>query len=277
LDELDILATSTKQVGRGNLNVTKDEFQYGIGDEAQDLASKADKFVNIVDKSVEVATHVVIEAVAPAVDAAESVFNIREGASFDEHMSKQTANKIDEMMNAESEVGQRVINSLSSKTHKEAPNYAVDATVAVVGSLVPAVKAVDKVIDKIGMSTLEVLADKIGPKLDNSLSNAIQKSSNKTPEKVDYDVDNEAGFDILAQKREAARVNTKAHNDKMADTIAYTGDNKFADSKLFDDLELMKEATRPIEEKSGKGALHVGVSKLTKGLKKVAEGLAELE
>jgi hypothetical protein len=31
------------------------------------------------------------------------------------------------------------------------------------------------------------------------------------------------------------------------------------------------------EEKSAKGALHVGVSKITKGLKKVVEGLAELE
>jgi hypothetical protein len=34
---------------------------------------------------------------------------------------------------------------------------------------------------------------------------------------------------------------------------------------------------KPLEEKSAKGALHVGVSKITKGLKKVVEGLAELE
>lgn len=192
-------------------------------------------------------------------------------------MREQTDDSINAMMNAESEVGQRVINSLSAETHEEAPNYALDATVAVVGSVVPAVKAADKVVDKIGEPVLEALANKVGPKLDDSLSDAIQKSSTKTPEKVDYDVDNEAGFDTLAIKRDIAEANSKAQQDKMADTIAHTGDNKHVDSKLVDDLERMKDATRPIEEKSAKGALHVGVSKITEGLKKVAEGLAELE
>lgn len=138
---------------------------------------------------------------------------------------------------------------------------------AVIGSVVPAVKAADKVVDKIGGPVLEALANKVGAKLDDSLSGAIQKSSNKTPEKVDYDVDNEAGFDTLEIKRDIAESNSKAQQDKMADTIAHTGDNKHVD---LDEYERLQRANKAKDEKPGdkskNGALAEGVRKILKDL-----------
>jgi filamentous hemagglutinin len=269
-DMLKGMGISTEEVvtyGRGNLKKSEELFDYDLGDEAQDIASKADKFVQIVDKSVDAAAHVAIEAVAPVVDVVESTLNVNEDASFKEHMREQTAKSIDEMVNAESEVGQRVIDSFSADTHEEAPNYALGAAVTLVGSAVPAVKAVDKAVDKAGMATLEAIADKLGPKLDDSLPKAIQKSSNKSPDKVEYDVDSETGFDTLEIKRKVAEENRKAHQEKMADTVAHTGDNKHVD---LDEYERLQRANKAKDEKPGdkskKGALAEGVRKILKDL-----------
>ena len=114
------------------------QFGYSVKDGIQDLASsEADGFTNRVNSAaVGVTNAVVTTVVAPIVDLVDGQDN---GAGFTEYMAEKTADNALDVVNYESKVGESVLNSLSSDTHKEAPNYVANTALAVL-EVIPGAK-----------------------------------------------------------------------------------------------------------------------------------------
>ncbi|WP_157729827.1 hemagglutinin repeat-containing protein [Bacterioplanes sanyensis] len=213
--------------------VTSDEqqFEYDAGDEAQDFASKNTReFAERVNNAAEAAVNGVLVVAAPVVDGLDNQEN---GFGFTEHMAQQTRDNIDGALNHESDVGQRVLNSFSSETFEEAPNYVLDTGLAAAGMLFPAAKGVKKA-DDVAQDTFENLGKK-SSQLDDSLIEVIRENADKSrSKKVEYDVDNETGFDSLANRRREAESNRELYQERMKDTSPETLDNRHVDNDLYE-------------------------------------------
>ncbi len=157
------------------------QFGYGLGDEAQDLASQADDVTQTINKVSEAVVNGAVIVVAVGVDGVEAVLGVNEGASFTEYMYEQTAAGVSDAIDYESEVGQRVLDSFKPDTFEEAPNYVLDTGLAAL-ELIPGAKIAKDSVNMLGKALVERIAD-AGPKLDDSLAVAIKKSSDVPPKK----------------------------------------------------------------------------------------------
>jgi hypothetical protein len=189
-------------------------------------------------------------------------------------MMRETQESVDGVLNYESDVGQRVENSFSVSTHEEAPNYLVDVGLAVV----PAAKAgkavlkpVSATVDKVGEKALQKVADISAP-VDDKLGKVIKENAeNQRTQRVEYDADNEAGYDVLFGKRQQRIAERQAYDDRMRDTSANTVNNESVDREFYENIQRTSEKTRPMHERNAKGALHTAGSKIAKGIKNILE------
>lgn len=168
LDELDILATSTEQVGRGNLNVTKDEFQYGIGDAINDGIDSNEKAIakvsgvtqTFVGAAGTVSGVVLTTAGAVTCPTGVGCLAAAGGVALTGLGVVETIEGIKKVAGEhEYEGGQRVLDSLSAETHQGEHNAAADlATDA-------AIAAGTAVASKVGLNKAEDLYDAVMEKL----------------------------------------------------------------------------------------------------------------
>jgi len=245
------------------------EFQYGVGDEIQDMAAKTDDVTQTVHQGSEAVLGAVVTGlVAPVVDGVEYALDVNKDASFSDHMLEHTLETGKGAIDYESQAGTSVLNSLRVDTFKESPNYVLQTGVAALG-LIPVTKTVSNTVDSVGTAVLKKVAEKTGPKLENSLPRAIQKSSNQPPKQVDYDVDNEAGFDSLEVKRKIAESNKKANEERLKSTKAHTKNATESDQRFYENLKGVESYREKRPDKRGaKGAAAEVVRDVLKNIKK---------
>lgn len=193
--------------------------------------------------------------------------------SFTGYMMEKTNESVDGTINYESDVGQRVKDSFSLDTYEEAPNYALNAGVAgaeifPIGKTVSTVvKPTGQLVNKTGEKLLETAANVDLP-LDDSVAKLLKENAAKqSKKKLEYDVDNETGSDVLSAKRNQRIAEKDAYEQRMKDTTAHTGDNKHIDKNLYenDDRAEAFRADKP-GDKSKKGALAEGVRRILKNI-----------
>ena len=163
----------------------KDSFEYGTIDEIQDFASsETDEFAQRMNSATEsLVNGAIVSTVAPVVDVISMIGDDESDAgsqSFTGYMMEKTNNSVDGAINHESEIGQRVKDSFSLDTHEEAPNYALNAGLAVV-EVVPVGKAAATVakpagelVNKAGEKVLDAAASVDLP-LDDSVASFLKK------------------------------------------------------------------------------------------------------
>jgi hypothetical protein len=254
----------------------KDSFEYSTVDKIQDFASsETDEFAQrMISATESLVNGAVVSTVAPAVDVLSMMGDDESDAgsqSFTGYMMEKTNESVDGAINHESEVGQRVKDSFSLDTYEEAPNYALNAGVAVteiipIGKAVSTVaKPVGQLVNNVGEKLLETAANVDLP-LDDSVAKLLKENAAKqSKKKLEYDVDNETGRDVLAAKRNQRIAEKDASEQRMKDTTAHTGDNKHVDYEYYRNLKRTEvELNKKPIEKNKKGVLVEGVRKLLK-------------